>query len=79
MEFSHFLSFTHLTSHRSCLQFEPRAEGHVARGQAEHHRGHQTTSDGSDALQKLHDLAGGEPGQQGEESAATPQSVRRRC
>lgn len=45
------------------VQFQPSAEGNVARGQIEHHRGHQATADGRDTLQKLHDLVGGEPGQ----------------
>lgn len=55
-----YLSFSFCVS-----QLKSRAEGHVARGQAEHHRGHQTTPDCCDTLQKLHDLSGGEPGQQG--------------
>lgn len=47
-------------------QLEPRAESHVARGKTKHHRGHQATPDRCHAFQKLHDLSGGEPGQQGE-------------
>lgn len=48
------------------LQFQPGAEEDVAWGQAEHHWGHQATADGRNAFQKLHDLTGGEPGQQGD-------------
>lgn len=50
------------------MQFQPGAEKDVAWGQAEHHRGHQATADSRNALQKLHDLAGGKPGQQGNQT-----------
>ncbi len=52
-----YLSFSFCVS-----QLKPCAEGHVARGQAEDHRGHQTTPDCCHSLQKLHDISGGELG-----------------
>lgn len=40
----------------------------MAWGEAEDHGGHQTPTDSRYALQELHDLTGGEAGQQGEEA-----------